>query len=99
MSATRKMMLRKLLCLGLLLLFSQPSASFQTSLLAHTAWHNHLSSEATASNHATATLQKRGRGKALWPGSRFTEDDRRRAIMRGLNFIYRTALKRRNFAD
>jgi hypothetical protein len=92
-------MLRKLLCLALLLLFSQPSTSFQTSLLAHAAWHNHLSSDAEAANHAHATLQKRSRGKALWPGARFTEAARRRAIMRGLKFIYRTALKRRNFAD
>ncbi|HYJ48119.1 MAG TPA: hypothetical protein VEV81_16020 [Pyrinomonadaceae bacterium] len=37
------------------------------------------------------------RGRTLWPGSRFTESDRERAVMRGLNFIYRTALNRRNF--
>ncbi|HEX8889823.1 MAG TPA: hypothetical protein VF779_11760 [Pyrinomonadaceae bacterium] len=39
------------------------------------------------------------RGGALWPGSRFTEQDRERAIMRGLQFIYRTALVRKNFED
>jgi hypothetical protein len=35
----------------------------------------------------------------LWPGSRFTDLDRARALARGLRFIYRTALNRRNFAD
>jgi hypothetical protein len=33
----------------------------------------------------------------LWPGSRFTEADRARAIEHGLSFIYRTALDGRNF--
>jgi len=35
----------------------------------------------------------------LWPGSRFTEADRARAIDRGLEFIHRTALDPANFAD
>jgi hypothetical protein len=35
--------------------------------------------------------------RPLWPGARFTEADRARAIRRGLQFIYRTALKRANF--
>jgi hypothetical protein len=37
--------------------------------------------------------------RPLWPGARYTEADRRRAIRRGLNFIYRTARDRANFAD
>lgn len=41
----------------------------------------------------------RGQSRALWPGSRFTEADRKRAVMRGLNFIYRTARDKRNFED
>ncbi|HYH83941.1 MAG TPA: hypothetical protein VEX60_00575 [Pyrinomonadaceae bacterium] len=37
------------------------------------------------------------RARPLWPGSRFTEGDRRRAVRRGLRFIYRTALDENNF--
>ncbi|HVG34796.1 MAG TPA: hypothetical protein VM911_17130 [Pyrinomonadaceae bacterium] len=48
----------------------------------------------------TPTLSKqRRRATPLWPGSRFTQLDRARALSRGLRFIYRTALDRRNFAD
>ncbi len=36
--------------------------------------------------------------RPLWPGARFTEADRLRAITRGLHFIYRTARDRANFA-
>lgn len=46
-----------------------------------------------------AASLKTGRGRALWPGARFTEEDRARAIRRGLRFIYRTALDRDNFAQ
>jgi len=38
-------------------------------------------------------------GALLWPGARFTEQDRRQAVERGLRFIYRTALDPRNFAE
>jgi hypothetical protein len=34
----------------------------------------------------------------LWPGSRFMDIDRARALSRGLRYIYRTALNRRSFA-
>ncbi|MDQ3746765.1 MAG: hypothetical protein M3444_20545 [Acidobacteriota bacterium] len=44
-----------------------------------------------------AVNRKTERGRALWPGSRFTEEDRARAVRRGLRFIYRTALNRENF--
>ena len=47
--------------------------------------------------HKLAVSQKTGRGRPLWPGSRFTEAERKRAIRRGLRFIYRTALDRDNF--
>jgi hypothetical protein len=39
------------------------------------------------------------RGQPLWPGARFTEEDRARAIRRGLDFIYRSARKPSNFAS
>lgn len=41
--------------------------------------------------------QARG-SKPLWPGSTFTEADRQRALARGLEFIYQTALDQNNFA-
>ncbi|MGB7922288.1 MAG: hypothetical protein WCF57_03500 [Pyrinomonadaceae bacterium] len=43
--------------------------------------------------------QQRRRARPLWPGARYTEADRARAIYRGMRFIYRTALNRRNFAE
>lgn len=48
---------------------------------------------------STTRASQRRRATPLWPGSRFTELDRARALARGLRFIYRTALNRRNFAD
>lgn len=41
----------------------------------------------------------RNPSRALWPGSRFTEADRERAVARGLRFIYQTALDDANFAE
>jgi hypothetical protein len=38
-------------------------------------------------------------GQALWPGARFTAQDRAMAVRRGLRFIYRTALPKRNLID
>ena len=52
---------------------------------------------ADASLHRAAVGRRTARGRALWPGSRFTEADRARAVRRGLQFIYRTALDRDNF--
>ena len=40
-----------------------------------------------------------GRGRVLWPGSRFTQAQRASAVERGLRFIYRTALEARNFDE
>ncbi len=37
--------------------------------------------------------------RPLWPGARYTHEDRARAIRRGLNFIYRLAQKRKNFTE
>ncbi|HEX8651771.1 MAG TPA: hypothetical protein VF708_13105 [Pyrinomonadaceae bacterium] len=50
-------------------------------------------------NTVRALYQKRNRSRPLWAGSRFTEADRARALRRGLKFIYRTALNKRNFAE
>ena len=56
---------------------------------------------AQASRAATRTRAKAqvaaARSRPLWPGARFTEAARARAIRRGLRFIYRTALGRANF--
>jgi hypothetical protein len=51
------------------------------------------------SSSVAAATQQKVRKDALWPGSRFTEAYRKRALIRGLKFIYRTALKRQNFED
>src|ERR1043165_1179527 len=57
-----------------------------------------LSLRGSASQPLQAAVnQKTGRGRALWPGSRFTKEERARAVRRGLRFIYRTALDRENF--
>jgi hypothetical protein len=52
---------------------------------------------APASSTVSAPRQEARRARPLWPGARFTEDERRRAVHRGLRFIYRTALDERNF--
>ena len=49
---------------------------------------------------APAVLRTRSAiGQALWPGARFTAQDRAQAIRRGLRFIYRTALGAQNLSD
>jgi hypothetical protein len=79
-------MLRGTLCLSLLLVSWCGNPSFTCAApVAHTAVRTH----AVAPAHS----------RPLWPGARFTEAARARAIRRGLNFIYRTALERANFAD
>ncbi len=37
--------------------------------------------------------------KRLWPGARYSEEQRTRTIQRGLRFIYSTAVKPKNFAE
>ena len=46
-----------------------------------------------------AASRQKTLARPLWPGSRFTEADRQRAVLRGLRFIYRTSLSRKNFED
>ena len=41
----------------------------------------------------------RERGRPLWPGARFTVEERERAIDRGMRFVYRMARSRSNFKD
>jgi hypothetical protein len=38
-------------------------------------------------------------GHPLWPGARFTDEERNRALYRGLKFIYHTSLKHKNFDE
>ena len=48
---------------------------------------------------STVSSLHQKRSRPLWPGSRYTEADRVRALQRGMRFIYRTALDKRNFAE
>jgi len=94
-------MRRKLLCLCLILFTLLTAAPFHSSPPTTVSAHTHLHSNNAALTQTSATplpVSTR-RGQPLWPGSRFTEEARERAILRGLNFIYRTALKPRNFRD
>lgn len=93
-------MLRKLLCLYLLLFTLGGSLSFRSSMLATASGRSQRFPDSARHKRQGATPQtQRRRGRPLWPGSRFTEADRSRAVMRGLNFIYRTSLMKRNFED
>jgi hypothetical protein len=65
------------------------------SILPSSAWETTLSQTPTTPFHNPDANRKARR--TLWPGSRFTEADRRRAVRRGLRFIYRTALDEKNF--
>ena len=80
-----------MLCPLLLLFTLQPSAPFYSSRAAASASAWPL--------HTNPASQIHPRARSLWPGSRFTEADRKRALVRGLRFIYRTARTRKNFAD
>jgi hypothetical protein len=53
----------------------------------------------TNSASAGATFEASNLSRPLWPGSRQTEAMRARAVHRGLNFIYRTALDEKNFSE
>jgi len=95
----RLFVLRKLLCLLLILFMPQPAALFHSAPIASADNHSYLQSGNAALKQTSPTSLSRRRAASLWPGSRFTEAARQRAVMRGLNFIYRTSLKRRNFED
>src|SRR5438067_4982421 len=56
------------------------------------------SAQAATPHPHTSQHTARIASRPLWPGARFTEAARTRAIRRGLSFIYRTALDRKNFA-
>lgn len=90
-------MLRKLLLL-LIILLNSPTA-FASSPTAHRFEPPRtLPSPRVLLDKSGTTFRQRKRAKSLWPGSRFTELDRQRALHRGLRFIYSTALNPRNFA-
>ncbi len=93
------MMLRKLLCLSLLFFVLQPALSLNRSPFVARAERHGVPSHDAAHLRTGAASPKETRGRPLWPGSSLTEADRRRAILRGLNFIYRTARQRKNFED
>ena len=40
-----------------------------------------------------------GQARSLWPGARYTEADRARAIRRGMHFLHRLAMNSKNFAE
>ncbi|MCA1850005.1 MAG: hypothetical protein LC672_02850, partial [Acidobacteria bacterium] len=92
-------MLGKLLCTLLIIFmllpaglsYLPPAAAFERSHL-----HN---GNARVTSAVSAHVSDKKRSRPLWPGSRFTEADRARAVRRGLNFIYRTALVGRNFDE
>jgi hypothetical protein len=63
--------------------FERPSQSFTRAPLDQT----------------TVSAPQKKEATPLWPGSRFTDVDRARALSRGLRYIYRTALNPRNFAQ
>src|SRR5260370_19971098 len=58
-----------------------------------------LPSTRTPLDSPTVSTGQKSEATPLWPGSRFTELDRARALSRGLRYIYRTALNPRNFAQ
>jgi hypothetical protein len=92
-------MLRKLLSLCLILFMLQPANAFQLSRIAAVIEPSPLHAHEAPLVSPGLTLRQRARGRPLWTGAPFTEADRKLAIMRGLKFIYRTALIRKNFED
>jgi hypothetical protein len=88
-------MFRKTLCLSLILLnpWAHPCLSNPLDIPAA------LKNETPPLKTASATQRQRRRGHPLWPGARYTEVDRKRAIYRGMRFIHRTSLNKRNFDE
>lgn len=88
-------MLKKSVCLFLVILslqFTPLASTLQTGARAG-------QQQQRAALPAEKAYPQRGRQHPLWAGSRFTEEQRRRAIRRGLQFIYRTSLGRENFEE
>ena len=59
---------------------------------------NQARAQTAAPRLRSQTRSRQTAARPLWPGSRFTEADRARAVERGLRFIYQTALDETNFA-
>ena len=90
--------LRKAVCLFASFLCLQ--VTLANSSRATNLASNPIPGYAVRATAKTPTLVRSTRGTTpLWPGARFTERDRARSLLRGLRFIYRTALNRRNFTD
>lgn len=92
-------MLRKQLCLLVILCALGPANAFQLAARRLHEGHAHFTSSPGSQVRAGAASRRNAQGRGLWPGSRFTEADRQRAVLRGLRFIYRTALNPKNFED
>jgi len=95
----KKAMLRRLICLFLVVVTFQATTSLHSRAVARHAGRGHLLTHQRFQIHTPGASQKKGSEKPLWPGSRFTEGDRARAVIRGLRFIYRTSLKPQNFEE
>jgi hypothetical protein len=96
------MTLRRTFCPALLLsLLTVVAAAAQSThaQIHSTAPEAHRNASADTRRNAPpfARRSRQTDARPLWPGARFTEADRARAVMRGLRFIYRTALEPANF--
>lgn len=89
-------MLKRFQALALILLFSQ--ALFSVAPQAR-AQQFSSSQSVTQTQGKSAAVDESNLRRTLWPGSRWTEAMRQRAVHRGLHFIYRTALVAKNFKE
>src|SRR5215813_6767698 len=48
---------------------------------------------------AAAKKARPAPAEPLWPGARYTREDKARAVRRGVNFVYRTAKDAKNFGE
>ncbi|HKC66009.1 MAG TPA: hypothetical protein VKB86_20360 [Pyrinomonadaceae bacterium] len=92
-------MLRKPLCLLLTIFIFASAITSHSSTAIKLVESSRLQSAGSSSRHIRVAPTSKILGHPLWPGSRFTEEQRERAVLRGLNFIYKTSLVRRNFRD
>lgn len=95
----KKLIFRMQLCLTIILVISQTTGAVAYPPRAQATETSPSRMTRGVLDERYAPYQQRRRGTPLWAGSRFTNLDRERALHRGLQFIYRTSLKARNFAD
>lgn len=89
-------MLKKFQAVALILLALQASS---TAARAQRAPAQLLSSSQGLTKAKGVAVEGRNPARPLWPGSRWTEGMRARAVRRGLQFIYRTSLDDKNFGE